>query len=143
MLKARRCIALGVCGIILVGCQTGQLYVGSNTVVGVHAAVNTAQSSGSVQIGYDRQFVTVVPRSVTMPADQESSGLPAGTTGREAMAVSGCSNVEVDGIFLSRFTENLATGRASLNYAKALKSSNAATAQKAVDFITCATGSTP
>jgi hypothetical protein len=143
MLNLRRRVAFVVCCALLGGCQTGQLYVASNTVVGVHAAVNTAQTSGSLQIGYDRQFGTFIPRSFTVSANQDGSGLPTSGTGREVMSVAGCSDLQVDGIFLSRFIENLATGRAALNYAKALKSTNSTTAQQATAFITCSASATP
>ncbi|MFO1026445.1 MAG: hypothetical protein U1E70_14820 [Acetobacteraceae bacterium] len=143
MLIPRWQISLGLCGVLVGGCQANQLYVASNTVVGVHAAVNTAQTSGSLQIGYDRQFATVIPRSVTDDPTVPGNGLPLGSSGKEVMSLAGCSNLQVDGIFLSRFIENLATGRAAKNYATALQSTNTAQAQKAIDFITCPASTTP
>ena len=61
----------------------------------------TERAKGRLVIGYDRNFVTLVPKSV-----------PDGKGGREAMAVLSCSELKVDGIFLSKFIEYLATGKA-------------------------------
>lgn len=137
MLNSKGAALLALWCATLPGCQSGQLYVASNTVVGLHAGVNTARTAGTLQIGYDRYFTTVVPRSVVPPNGESGTGLPAGTTAREAMAVMSCSELEVDGIFVSRFVENLATGRAALNYAKALRDSDPAIAREAAQFFTC------
>jgi len=135
----RRCLflAMSVQCVLLAACQTQDLYVASNTVVGVHAHLNTARTAGSIQIGYDRQFATIIPRSVVPPAEQDDEGTGAGVTGTEAMAVAGCSQVTVDGPFLTGFIENLATGAAARNYATALKNADAAKAKEAADFLTC------
>jgi len=91
---------------LLWGCEPTQLYVGATTVVGLNAAMNTEQTAGHLKIGYDRTFVTIVPKSV-----------PAPEGGREAMAALSCSDLEVTGIFITGFREYLATGRAAMNYA--------------------------
>jgi len=75
-------------------------------VVGLNAAMNTEQTAGHLKIGYDRTFVTVVPKSV-----------PLRGGGREAMAALSCSDLEVTGIFITGFREYLATGKAAMNYA--------------------------
>ena len=90
---------------LLWGCEPTQLYVGATTVVGLNAAMNTEQTAGHLKIGYDRTFVTVVPKSVPVPEG-----------GREAMAVLSCSDLEVTGIFITGFREYLATGKAAMNY---------------------------
>lgn len=90
------------------GCEATNLYIAHDTVVGVNAAVNSNQTSGHVVIGYDRKFFAVVPKSV--PRGE-------GKDGTEAMSALSCSELEVDGIFLTRFVENLATGEAGLKFA--------------------------
>lgn len=98
---------------LLCGCQPPtNLYVAATTVVGVNAAVNTEQTAGHLKIGYDRDFVTVVPRSVAVPGHDQQ---------REVMAALSCSEVEVTGIFLTGFKEYLATGQAARNYAQLYK----------------------
>jgi hypothetical protein len=108
-----------------VGCSPNGLYVASETVVGVHGRVNTEKTSGFVMIGYDRDFATIIPRSVDLPkAENADAGLTARERGREVMSAMGCSELEVEGIFLTKFVESLATGRAARAYAKALKDGN-------------------
>jgi hypothetical protein len=97
-------LLLAACG------EPSNLYIAHHTVVGVNAAMNTERTAGSLVIGYDRKFAAVIPRSV--PID--------GTKGRDAMAVISCSELEIDGIFLSKFVEYLATGEASKTFAKKL-----------------------
>jgi hypothetical protein len=91
----------------LTACQPTNLYVGSNTVVGVNGSMNTEQTAGHLIVGYDRRFAAIVPKSVpTGEAD-----------GKEAMAVLSCSELRVEGIFLTGFTEYLATGKAATRFA--------------------------
>jgi hypothetical protein len=69
-------------------------------------------------VGYDRRFLAIVPKSATI-VDPET-GQPV-TTGnpeaREAMSILSCSQLEVDTIFLTGFTEYLATGEAARRFA--------------------------
>lgn len=104
---------------LLGACEARQLYIAHDTVIGVNAAVNQARSSGRLMIGYDRDFVTVIPRSVDVAELGESGA------GREAMSAIACSEVEVDGVFLTRFVEHVATGRAARNFAQALANGGA------------------
>jgi hypothetical protein len=92
----------------LTACEPTNLYVGSNTVVGVNGSMNTQQTAGHLIVGYDRRFAAIVPKSVPM-ADSE---------GEEAMAVLSCSELRVEGIFLTGFTEYLATGQAAKTFAE-------------------------
>jgi hypothetical protein len=48
----KRALAL----VLLAGCEPNQLYMASHTVVGINAAVNPEQTTGSLLIGYDRSF---------------------------------------------------------------------------------------
>lgn len=97
-------------GCILSGCEPTNLYVAHHTVIGVNAAMNTERTSGRLVIGYDRKFVTVIPKSV--PIDGVANKQ------RDAMAALSCSEVEVKGIFLSKFIEYLATGEAGKKFAE-------------------------
>lgn len=101
-----RALALGSF-LVLAACEPTNLYVAHDTVVGVNAAVNTERTKGRLVIGYDRNFVTLVPKSV-----------PDINGGHEAMAALSCSELKVDGIFLSKFIEYLTTGQAALAFAE-------------------------
>ena len=99
-------------------CDTASrhLYIAHNTVVGVDAAVNTEQPRGHLLIGYDRQFVGYIPRSVRVESDTAT-----GPEKRDAMSAIACSRVEVTGLYLTQFTEYLATGPAAKRYAESLQ----------------------
>lgn len=103
--------------LLLAGCDSNQLYIAHDTVLGLNANVNQARTSGKLLFGYDRQFSILIPKSVEV--ENEDLGTSDGK-GREAMAVLSCSEVGVDGITLTRFVEHLATGRAARNFARAL-----------------------
>ena len=110
--KTRR-VAVSVAAAVSVSlslgaCEPANLYVAHTTVVGLNAATNLDQSSGHLIVGYDRKFAAIVPKSV--PVEE----------GQEAMSVLSCSDLKVDGIFLSGFTEYLATGRAATGFAEAV-----------------------
>lgn len=107
---SRLTLVLAACT-TLAGCSASSLYVAHHTVVGVNGAMDSNQTSGHLLVGYDRHFAAVVPRGV--PDDDQG--------GKEAMSVLNCSRLEVDGIFLSRFTESLATGRAARNFSRKVK----------------------
>lgn len=116
-----------VAAVALAGCaDSRQLYIASRTVVGVNAAVNATQTAGHLLIGYDRVFVTNPPKSVTVPGKDGE---------REAMSVLSCSELVVDGIFLTGFREHLATGKAAIDFAAKIKDD----ATAANDFFNCAT----
>jgi len=107
MLKRLSAATMGVA--LLAGCEPTHLYVVHTTVVGVDAGVNTQQTAGHLIVGYDRKFAAVVPKSVA-----RDDG------GKEAMAALSCSETEVSGIFLTGFTEYLATGEAAKEFAARL-----------------------
>jgi hypothetical protein len=117
-----RCAFLGLIVAIALAACSGptQLYVAHNTVVGLDAAVDTNRQAGRLIIGYDRQFVALAPRSVPHVRDPENPDPVCDRPGedcREAMAVLSCNEVEVEGIFLTRFKDRLATGTAAKNAA--------------------------
>ena len=111
-------LGLLLAALTLAACDANQLYIAHDTVLGLNANVNSARTSGKLVFGYDRQFGTLIPKSVSVEEDQNGS-----SKGREAMAVLACSDVGVDGIFLTRFVEHLATGQAARNFAKELADS--------------------
>ena len=77
-----------------------QVYVASDTSLGVNGAVNTAQTAGKLVIGYDRKFVAYVPKIIY-----------AGDS--DVMAVYNCTHLEVQGLRITAFRERLATGDAA------------------------------
>lgn len=112
-------ITWGLAVLILTGCTGSNLakpnlYVAHDTVIGVNAAVNTQRSSGRLVIGYDRDFVTIIPKSVTPPENL----IPEIEGGKEAMSAVSCSKLKVTDIWLNEFVEELATGKAAQLYAE-------------------------
>lgn len=77
-----------------------QVYVASDTSLGVNGAVNTAQTAGKLVIGYDRKFVAYVPK-IIYEGDSD------------VMAVYNCTHLEVQGLRIKAFKEHLATGDAA------------------------------
>lgn len=134
---------LSACAVtLLTGCEANQLYIGSQTVIGINAAVNRDLTSGWVVVGYDRSFATVIPRSV--PIQDKDDPTPGQK--RDAMTVLGCSNLAVNGVTIKRFTESIATGKAAETFARKLgepdtgntaATKNAADAKTVKDFFDC------
>lgn len=93
------------------GCAD-QLYVGSDTVLGIAVGYNTAREAARVDIGYDRHFVTWIPQSVEVTTGD--------ATGREAMSVIGCTEVKIGNLNLQKFQESLAIGKAAEDFARNL-----------------------
>jgi len=124
MLAAGRLFFLGVCAALLIGCEANQLYLAYRTNVGINASVNPEMTEGSLVIGYRRNFATIVPKSVPIPAD---------LAGRDAMSALVCSDLVVTGIWLNSYVEYLATGTASQTFANKLRDG----AGQADDFFSC------
>ena len=116
-----------------------QLYVAYDTKLGIDASVNTATSSGSIDLGYDRRFVTWVPRSVELEgaADRQGEAGTPGETGtpKEVMSVLACSELRVGFIDIDYYDESLATGRAAKKFANALRTDP----KVAKDYFACFT----
>ncbi len=106
ILRAMICLTF----LAVTACGQNNLYVAHHTVVGVNAAVNMERSAGHLVIGYDRNFVTIAPRSVPIGDGTED--------GEDVMAALSCSELEVKGIYLSKFVEYLATGEAGIEFAR-------------------------
>ncbi|KAF0102578.1 MAG: hypothetical protein FD144_2308 [Rhodospirillaceae bacterium] len=133
------CAALIPAGAIavLTGCEPNQLYMGSRTVVGINASINPEQSTGSLIVGYDRNFAAVIPRSAEYKrmqdagVDQQRSAAPGQK--RDAMAAIACSEMAVYGVTIRKFTESIATGQAAEAFADALNKDPG----KIKDFFVC------
>lgn len=118
--------------VALTACEANQMYVGLDTVLGVNARVSTDRQSGDLIIGYDRDFATIVPKSVPVSDNgHHSDAESTSEESRDAMSALVCSEVRVSGIFLSGFTEAMATGEAAKKFAKQ------ATAEEVGDFFSC------
>lgn len=100
---------------VLGACQNlgQQLYVAHDTKLGIDASYNTAMTSGSIDLGYDRRFVTWVPRSVEIDGGD--------TDAKEAMSVIACSRLQVGAVSILYYDESMATGRAAKLFASQLK----------------------
>jgi hypothetical protein len=104
--------------VALTACDPTNLYVASNTVIGVNGAMNTDQATGHLIVGYDRRFAAVIPKSATIVDPETGEPVPTEhPEAREAMSVLSCSQLEVDIIFLTGFSEYLATGEAARRFA--------------------------
>jgi hypothetical protein len=136
----RNVVALLV--LMLAGCTNWgeQLYLAHDTKIGLDASINTATTSGSVVLGYDRRFITFVPRSVEIEEQETELVGSNGESGetdrnteeiggnaedtrtkaREIMSVMACSNLSVSLFTIDYYDESLATGRAAVLFARAL-----------------------
>lgn len=117
---------------VLTGCDANQLYMGSRTVVGINAAVNTNLNDGWLIVGYDRTFATAIPRSVSEPVKDQTGR----TTGQkqESMTAMACSSLAVNGVTVKHFKESVATGEAASRFAEGLSTVNA---KPMKDFFDC------
>src|SRR5262245_39737316 len=79
----------------LMACQPTNLYVSSNTVVGVNGAMNADQTAGHLIIGYDRRFAAIVPKSAPIVDGEGELDRSADPKAHEAMSVLSCSELEV------------------------------------------------
>jgi hypothetical protein len=112
---------------VLAACEPNQLYLVSHTVVGVNAQVNPDQTSGTLVVGYDRTFATIMPRSVPNNGSQD------------AMTSVACSSLWVKGITIKRYNESIASGEAADKFSKHLADNATAGAEATSikDFFGC------
>jgi hypothetical protein len=121
-MSGKELIALVLIGSALTACsEPKQLYIVHNTIIGVDAVVNSDRSAGHLTIGYDRNFLALVPRSVPAQAASGSGQPDNDAKARDAMAALVCSELEVDGIFLTAYNEKLATGAAANKAAEQIR----------------------
>jgi hypothetical protein len=118
-------------------CESRTLVMGARTIIGINAQVSADQTSGSVVVGYDRDFAAIVPRSVDL--SPPPSGDPPSANGRDAMAALVCSELKVEGISIRRYSEAIATGEAASTFASKLGNNDA----NAQDFFNCFLGGRP
>lgn len=111
-------LALGACQ---------NLYIASDTHAGIQASLNTARTAGKLSIGWERDFIVLIPRSVDVVKatedmeKREGANAASGqsntddpTGGKyEAMSVASCTDFDTDGIYITRFEQKLATGYAA------------------------------
>ena len=121
-------LMMGLLLLVLAACQNvgQQLYVAHDTKLGIDASYNTAMTSGNIDLGYDRRFVTWVPRSVEIVGGDENA--------REAMSVIACSRLQVGAMSILYYDESLATGRAAKMFAQQLKNAQGVVAK---DYFEC------
>jgi hypothetical protein len=89
----------------LSACEASNLYVAHETVVGLNAQVSQDRQQGRLVLGYDRDFITLVPKSV---GDDDN---------KDVMALLSCTELEVSGIFLTRYVDVVASGEAAKTFA--------------------------
>ena len=58
--------------IALTGCEAHNLYVAHETVIGVNASLNQDRQQGRLVIGYDRDFITIIPKAVAVRQDDRT-----------------------------------------------------------------------
>ena len=92
-------------------CEANNLYVAHDTVLGVNAQVNPSRQQGRLVIGYDRDFATIIPQAVAIKD-------PSRAGEEDVMALLGCTELEVDGLFLTKYSDSLASGGAAIEFAK-------------------------
>lgn len=114
-MKCRPALLLCVSLLSLAACQNWgrQLYIAHDTKLGIDASVNTATSSGTIDLGYDRRFVTWVPRSVDIKDGDDENA-------KDVMSVLACSELRVGIVSIDYYDESLATGRAAVIFAEGI-----------------------
>jgi hypothetical protein len=112
----------------LCACQNTeqQLYVAHDTKLGIDASYNAAMTAGSIDLGYDRRFVTWVPRSVEIHSSD--------TDAKDVMSVIACSKLQVGALSILYYDESMATGRAAKMLAERLKDADGIVAK---DYFKC------
>lgn len=92
--------SLLLCFSALGGCAMPghQVYVASDTSLGVLGSMNSAQTAGKLIVGYDRAFVSLVPKT---------------ESGSDVVSVYNCTNLEIRGLRIAHFYERVATGKAA------------------------------
>jgi hypothetical protein len=94
----------------LSGCEAKNLYVAHDTVIGINAKLSDTRQQGRLVIGYDRDFVTIIPKSVQ--GDEKGE--------KDAMASLGCNRVKLKGTQLIQYSDFVATGPAAIQLARKL-----------------------
>ncbi|MCB1342876.1 MAG: hypothetical protein KDK24_17770 [Pseudooceanicola sp.] len=85
---------------VLPACDARNLYIAHQTVLGINASVDQGRQQGQLVIGYDRDFATVIPKTVDAGPNGE----------KNVMALFNCTALEIDGIHLNRYSDVTVTG---------------------------------
>jgi len=131
----------------LAACDARQLYMANQTTIGLNASVNPETGNGSLLIGYDRDFVALVPRSVEQQQTDAQGRVVLGADGKpvltgdsDAMSALVCADVRFEKIWLRYYAEAMATGEAARQFARRLGTpgpDGGATKQSMRDFFKC------
>ena len=133
----------GMCLPTLAGCQWGPAALrGIRHQAGDRCQRQHDQTSGSIDLGYDRRFITWVPRSVEVVDGGDGEAVDGGAgNAREVMSVLACSELRVGIVGIDYYDESLATGRAATAFAKALEDPD--NRKVAQDYFECFTKKRP
>ncbi|MEM5522498.1 hypothetical protein [Sulfitobacter sp. AS59] len=99
------CLIAAICLMAVTGCDNRGIYVAHETVVGLNAQIKSDSSQGKIMLGYDRDFVALVP---TLPHDSQGQ-----SGGRNAMSHANCTTLTVTGIFVTEYRDVSASGAAA------------------------------
>ena len=99
----------------LTGCEARNLYVAHDTVVGLNGRFSENRQAGKLVIGYDREFITLVPKGSDPTPDDSNDD-------RDVMSSLGCSYLETSGVSLTRYSDLVMTGKAAKNMAAKITS---------------------
>lgn len=111
MHKSEKLVVVAITSLLLSACGAKNLYVASRTIIGLNAEMDKEQATGHMKLGYNRDFLVVAPKSVP---DKDVSDKYMSDK-KDAMSVYSCTDMEVTGIYLTKFNEILATGEAAQN----------------------------
>lgn len=114
MHKSKKLVLVTIASLLLSACGAKNLYIASRTIIGLNAEMDKEQATGHMKLGYDRDFLVVAPKSVPIEGEKY-----------DAMSVYSCSDMEVTGIYLTKFNETLVTGEAAQNIGKTLSKEDA------------------
>ncbi len=101
----------------LCGCEARNLYVAHETTVGLNGRFSQNRQSGKLVLGYDREFVTLVPKGTDPTPDDDVDD-------RDVMASLGCSYLQTNGVALTRYSDLVITGKAATDLAAKIKDGN-------------------
>lgn len=127
MLTARAATRVAGALALLLGlgaCQN--LYIASDTSAGIQASLNTARTAGKMSIGWERDFIVMIPRSVKVNSDEDGKANDKNQKNKsssaqknhpnqemEAMSVASCTDFDTEGVYITKFEQRLATGEAA------------------------------
>ncbi|WP_139792877.1 hypothetical protein [Pseudophaeobacter leonis] len=115
---------MGIPILALLGCDQN-LYVAHDTVLGINARLNKDRAAGKLVIGYDREFITIVPKgSRTEPVTGEEDQTSTSNASRDVMSSLGCNYLEAEGPTLKRYSDMVITGEAAIKLAAKIKEEN-------------------